>query len=590
MQREQIEAYIDAAAAALDLTLAPAHRPGVLQYFELAAGMAELVMAQPLGIEDDAASVFASIEPRASNPSNPHAASTASSAPPATIAVFASSASPASTANGSPRGAKSGADAVELLGGSAAAIAAAVRSGAIGAGAIVEASLARIAATDAVVNAFTDVTAARARRRAAELDARVAAGDAAAAMLPLLGVPFAVKNLFDIAGVTTRAGSKIERDRPAAVHDAPLIARLEAAGAVLVGALNMDEYAYGFTTENSHDGPTRNPHDPSRSAGGSSGGSAAAVAAGEVPLALGSDTNGSIRVPSSLCGTFGLKPTYGRLPRNGSYPFVASLDHLGPFARSAADLALAYDAMQGADARDPACAARPIEPTANRLAAPIDGLRIGALGGYFDENAGPEARAAVERIAAALGTRRRVELPEVARARAAAFLITNAEGSALHLPDLRARAADFEPLSRDRFLAGALLPAAWIVQAQRLRRWFALRAAELFGEFDVLIAAATPCPAPTLGTEWLTIDGRRLPARPSLGLLTQPISLIGLPVCTVPVWGCDPQLPIGVQLIAAPWREDRVLRVAHHLQRAGVVDAPVAAPAHSMNQATMIKR
>ena len=469
-----------------------------------------------------------------------------------------------------------------LLGGSVGAIAAAVRSRTVSASELVEASLAHIAATDGIVNAFTDRAEERARQRAAELDRQLAARDAAAAGLPLLGVPFAVKNLFDVAGLVTRAGSRIERERPPARRDGPLVARLEEAGAVLVGALNMDEYAYGFTTENSHDGPTRNPHDPSRTAGGSSGGSAAAVAAGQVPLALGSDTNGSIRVPASLCGVFGLKPTYGRLPRNGTYPLVASLDHLGPFARSAEDLALAYDALQGHDSRDPACVARPLEPTAPSLVQRVDNLRVGVLGGWFHEQAGAEARHAASRVAGALDARDTVTLPQVERARAAAFLITQAEGSTLHLPDLRRRAADFEPLTRDRFLAGALLPAAWLVQAQRLRRWFARRAAELLREFDLLIAPSTPCVAPVLGTEWLQIGARRLPARPSLGLLTQPISLIGLPVCSVPVWGCHPHLPIGVQLIGAPWREDLVLRVAHHLQNLAVARAPVAAvPADS---------
>ncbi len=466
-----------------------------------------------------------------------------------------------------------------LLAGGAGEIAGAVRDRSVSAAEMVEASLARIAATDGVVNAFTDLTAGRARRRAGALDLHLARTDAATDALPLLGVPFAVKNLFDVAGLVTRAGSKIERDKPAASVDGPLVARLEAAGAVLVGALNMDEYAYGFTTENSHDGPTRNPHDPTRVAGGSSGGSAAAVAAGQVPLTLGSDTNGSIRVPASLCGIFGLKPTYGRLPRNGSYPFVASLDHLGPFARSAYDLALAYDAMQGADARDAACVPRPFEPTTGVLSHGIDDLRIATLDGYFEEHAEPEARAAVRRVADALGARRTRSLPEVARARAAAFLITNAEGGSLHLADLRTRAADFEPLSRDRFLAGTLLPAAWVQQAQRLRRWFALRVAEMFRDVDVLLAPATPCVAPAIGTEWLTINGQRLPARASMGLLTQPISFIGLPVCAVPVWGCHASLPIGVQVIAAPWREDIVLRVAHHLHNAGVAAAPIAPPA-----------
>ena len=290
----------------------------------------------------------------------------------------------------------------ELLAGSAAAIAEAVRTHAVSASAMVEASLARIAAIDPAVNAFTDVVADRARGRAAALDRRLADGDGASDALPLAGVPFAVKNLFDVAGLTTRAGAKIERERPPAAVDGPLIARLEKAGAVLVGALNMDEYAYGFTTENSHDGPTRNPHDLARVAGGSSGGSAAAIAAGEVPVSLGSDTNGSIRVPASLCGVFGLKPTYGRLPRNASYPFVASLDHLGPFARSARDLALVYDAIQGVDRDDPACVDRGVEATATDLDKPLDGVRIGVLGGWFREFADGSARAAVDCVATAL--------------------------------------------------------------------------------------------------------------------------------------------------------------------------------------------
>ena len=465
----------------------------------------------------------------------------------------------------------------ELLSGSAAAIAAAVRGGDISAMAIVQASLVRICKTDKRVNAFTDVTAQRALQAAAALDARLAVGDTTVQDLPLLGVPFAVKNLFDVAGLTTLAGSKIERGKPAATADAPLVARLQAAGGVLVGALNMDEYAYGFTTENTHEGPTHNPHDLTRIAGGSSGGSAAAVAAGQVPITLGSDTNGSIRVPSSLCGTFGLKPTYGRLPRNGSYPFVASLDHLGPFGRSAMDLALTYDAMQGFDAHDPGCVARPFEGTVDTLELGTSGLRIATLGGYFHDNADAHARDAVMRVAKALDANRVVQLPEVARARAAAFIISNSEGGSLHLPDLRTRAADFEPLSRDRFLAGALLPAAWIHQAQRMRRWFALRAAELFRDVDVLLAPATPCVAPTIGSEWIDIDGKRLPSRASMGLLAQPISCIGLPVCAVPVWGCHPSLPIGVQVIAAPWREDLVLRVAHRLQEVGIASSPVAA-------------
>jgi amidase/aspartyl-tRNA(Asn)/glutamyl-tRNA(Gln) amidotransferase subunit A len=310
----------------------------------------------------------------------------------------------------------------------------------------VEAALARIAATDGRVNAFTAVLAERARARAQAVDARGLEG-------PLAGLPFAVKNLFDLAGLPTLAGSRIERTAAPARRDALLVRRLEAAGAVCVGALNMDEYAYGFTTENSHAGPTRNPHDLARIAGGSSGGSAAAVAAGQVPLTLGSDTNGSIRVPASLCGVFGLKPTFGRLPRTGTYPFVASLDHLGPLAQSVAALAAAYDAMQGPAADDPAQAPRAAEPTLAGIDHGSAGLRLGMLGGWFRQMALPAATAAVERCAQALGVTRVVDWPEVERARAAAFLITNAEGAALHLPDLRRRAHDFEPLSRARLRA-----------------------------------------------------------------------------------------------------------------------------------------
>ena len=463
----------------------------------------------------------------------------------------------------------------------AVAMADAVRSGAASAVALTRASLDRIAATDGRVNAFTDVVQERALRRAAQVDASLASSHAERTReLPLLGVPFAVKNLFDIAGLPTLAGSKIERDSAPARGDAALVRRLESAGAVLVGALNMDEYAYGFTTENSHVGPCHNPHDLSRIAGGSSGGSGAAVAAGQVPLTLGSDTNGSIRVPSSLCGVFGLKPTFGRLPRTGSYPFVSSLDHLGPFARSARDLALAYDAMQGPEGhgpRDPGCAQRPVEATASQLAHGLGGLRIGVLGGYFRERAMPEALSAVDRVAEALGASRTVELPMVEAGRAAAFLITNSEGAALHLNDLRARPQDFEPLSRDRFLAGALLPAAWVARAQRVRRRYAEQVAALFERFDILLAASTPCAATLIGAEWFELNGQRLPVRPNMGLLTQPISCIGLPVCSVPVWGVHASLPIGVQVIAAPWREDLVLRVAAALEAAGVVQSPVAA-------------
>ena len=448
----------------------------------------------------------------------------------------------------------------------------AVASGERSAAAVLETCIARIEATEARVNAFTGTRFDAARAQAAQVDARRARGEP---LGPLAGVPFAVKNLFDIAGEVTLAGSRLNRSHPPASADAVLVQRLQAAGAVLVGSLNMDEFAYGFTTENTHYGPTRNPHNLDCTAGGSSGGSGAAVAAGQVPLTLGSDTNGSIRVPSSFCGIWGLKPTFGRLSRRDSFPFVHSIDHLGPFADDLPGLALAYDALQGPDPLDPGCFATTVEPTTGSLAQGVQGLRVGVLGGYFEALATPAAREAVALAADALGAhtavQRGVEWPDAATARAAAFIVTASEGGQLHLDTLRTRAAEHEPLSVDRLIAGALQPAAWYVRAQRFRRLYRDQVNALFRDWDVLIAPATPVAAPALGSEWIDINGQRLPCRPSIGLLTQPVSFSGCPVVTAPMWPSGTGgLPIGVQLIAAPWREDLALRAGWALAQSGV--------------------
>jgi aspartyl-tRNA(Asn)/glutamyl-tRNA(Gln) amidotransferase subunit A len=450
---------------------------------------------------------------------------------------------------------------------SASDIAAAVARGEASASEVIDEALGRIARHNPALNAFTAITTHRARARAKTIDA---APDRS--HLPLAGVPFAVKNLFDVEGLPTLAGSKINRTRQPATADSPLIARLEAAGAVLVGALNMGEYAYDFTGENVHDGPSRNPHDLQRMSGGSSGGSGSAVGGGLVPLALGSDTNGSIRVPASLCGIFGLKPTYGRLPRSKTFPFVSSFDHLGPFARSVRDLAASYDAMQGADPHDPVCAQRAIEPTLPALERGAADLKIAVAGGYFQKGMGLEASEAVRRVAEALRAQDEVELPEAERARSAAFVITAAEGATLHLERLRTRAADFDPAVRDRLIAGAMIPAAWVEQAQKFRRWYRERVLELFRRYDAILAPATPCTGPVVGQQTFNLNGVEMPVRPNLGIYTQPISFIGLPVVAVPV-PLEP-LPIGVQIIAAPWREDVALRIARQLEQAGVASAP----------------
>jgi aspartyl-tRNA(Asn)/glutamyl-tRNA(Gln) amidotransferase subunit A len=446
-------------------------------------------------------------------------------------------------------------------------IARAVASGKSSALNVVDDALARIEARNPALNAFTAVIADRARTKARALDA---APDKA--KLPLAGVPFAVKNLFDITGLPTVAGSRINRARKPASKDSPLIEKLEAAGAVLVGALNMGEYAYDFTGENIHDGPSRNPHDLDRMTGGSSGGSGGAVAGGMVPLALGSDTNGSIRVPSSLCGIFGLKPTYGRLSRARSFPFVGNLDHLGPFSRSTRDLALSYDTMQGFDAEDGACVERSFEATLPTLERGLDGMRIAVAGGYFKQGAFPEALEALARIAKAAGAKNEIEIPEAARARAAAYVITATEGAALHLDRLRKQANDFDPAVRDRLIAGAMVPSTFVVKAQNFRRWYRERVLELFETCDAILAPATPCTAPKIGQQTFMLGGVELPVRPNMGLYTQPISFIGLPVVAVPV-PLSP-LPIAVQIITAPWREDVALRIAHALEQSGAAAAP----------------
>ncbi len=449
-------------------------------------------------------------------------------------------------------------------------IAKAVTSLEVSAHSVVMAALGRIEANNQRLGAFTDVLRDRAINRATSIDAEMQQGK----RFPLAGVPFAAKNLYDIAGLPTRAGSKINRDRAPAKADAALVRRLEAAGAICVGATNMGEYASDFTGENITDGPSHNPHELSHMSGGSSGGSASAVAGGLVPLSLGSDTGGSIRVPASLCGLFGLKPTFGRLSRLGTFPFVHDLDHLGPLARSVDDLALSYDAMQGFDEDDPAQSRRPLEAVSGRLERGSAGLRIAVADGYFTGE--PEVREMMDVVARALGVSRRVTIPDAAAARAASVLITISAGANLHLGRLRERGEEFDPAVYERLAAGAMLPAEWIARAQRFRRVYRDEVMKLFAHVDVILAPSTPMRAPKIGQKTAMFGGVEMPVRPNLGIFTQPFSLIGFPVVAVPIAMEGHRLPLGIQAVAAPWREDFALRVARQLERAGVAKAPVA--------------
>lgn len=427
----------------------------------------------------------------------------------------------------------------------AAEIAVAVRSGQTRAVDIVERCLAALAADR--LNAVTRILGERARAEAAAVDAAIAAGRDPG---PLAGVPYAVKDLFDVVGLPTTAGSAIHAAAPPATADAAAITRLKEAGAVLVATLNMDEFAYGFATINAHHGTTRNPHDPARLAGGSSGGSAAVVAAGLVPIALGSDTNGSIRVPASLTGLYGLRPGPATLPLQGVFPFAASFDEIGPFTASVADMACVWQVLSGLPATTAA------DPAA---------LRVARLGGRFRVNVDPDLLAAIDAIAPATPL---LELPDIARARSAAFVITAFEGGALHAEALARDAMAFDPATRDRLLAGALLPRALYDAAQAFRAQFHQQVAELIADCDVLLAPATPCVAPPIADPRILIDGAMVPARSDLGIHTQPISFTALPALAVPLHRPG-RLPLGLQLIGKPGSEPALLRFAAMLEDKG---------------------
>lgn len=437
-----------------------------------------------------------------------------------------------------------GRDAVEL--------AAEVRAGRVSARALVELALERLGARNEALTAVTRLFSDRARARAEAVDAQVAAGEDPG---PLAGVPFGVKDLFDVQGWPTTAGAAMRRDDPPAAQDAEAVRRMEAAGAILVASLNMDELAYGFVTVNACFGTTKNPHDLERLAGGSSGGSAAAVAGGMVPLSLGSDTNGSIRVPSALCGLYGLKPAHGSLPMDGVTPFVDSFDDIGPFASSARGLQTSFEVLRG---------------------APLDAwegpIRVGRLGGWFAKNMVAELADALDGLAERFSAPT-VTLPRVDAARSAAFLMTAAEGGALHLPDLKTRALEFDPATRDRLLAGAMLPHAVVARAWEVQAWFREKVRAVFERFDVLLAPCVGMPAPRIDDAMIEMDGARVPARAHIGAFTQPLSFIGLPVIAAPL--AVEGMPLGLQLVGTAGREAALFALAEQLEADGILSARV---------------
>jgi aspartyl-tRNA(Asn)/glutamyl-tRNA(Gln) amidotransferase subunit A len=428
---------------------------------------------------------------------------------------------------------------------------------------LTEACLQRIDSLDADLRAFITVTREIALAAAERAANEIAHGDHKG---PLHGIPFALKDLFDTAGVRTTAGSKIMADRVPA-EDSDAAARLTTAGAVLLGKLNMHEFAFGATGVNPHYGATKNPWDPTRMSGGSSSGSAAALATGMALGALGTDTGGSVRMPSSLCGTTGLKPTFGRVSRRGVVPLSWALDHVGPMARTAADAAIILRTIAGHDPRDESSSEEPVPDYTQMLEdASLNGLRVGVPREYFFDGVDAEVSEAVRAAISALdGLKAHVtdiSLPHIAEASAAVTAIMLPEALAYHHRWLAERPQDYGDDLRGRLYLALLYPAVSYVQAQRLRSLIIEEWRErVFDRVDLLAVPATPVPAPRLDEDYLQTTL-------SLTRFTGPFNLTGQPAISVPCGFTSAGLPIGLQLVGRWWEEGTVLRAAHAYQQA----------------------
>jgi aspartyl-tRNA(Asn)/glutamyl-tRNA(Gln) amidotransferase subunit A len=434
---------------------------------------------------------------------------------------------------------------------------------------VVRAHLDRIAALDAKLRAFITVCADAALQAARGAEADLMAGKVAG---PLHGVPWAPKDLYSTKGVRTTGGSKILADSvPRA--DATVVARLGAAGAIVLGKLNMHEFAYGPEGLNAHYGDARNPWDAGahRITGGSSSGSGAAVAAGLAPGSLGSDTGGSIRIPASLCGITGLKPTYGRVSRAGVLPLAWSMDHVGPMTRTARDCALILHAIAGYDPADPTTSVLPVPDYTAALTGDMKGLRVGLLRAHFTDVAAPDVRAAVDAAAKQLERAGaivdEVNLTQVIHVAAASSAIVASEALAYHAAWMRARAQDYQPDVRERLRVGAFVSGAHYVRAQQVRALVSREVDEALAKRDVLLAPATPIPATILGERQTTLGDGTSDVRSALIRLTRPFNFSGHPACAAPCGFTGSGLPIGLQIVGRPFDEATVLRVVDAYQR-----------------------
>ena len=442
----------------------------------------------------------------------------------------------------------------------------ALRSRQVSAEELTRSCLTRIEKLNPSLNAFITVMEESALTCAQKVDQELARGIDRGL---LHGIPIAVKDLFT-QGIRTTGGSRIFADF-VPEYDSAVVEKLALAGAVLVGKTGMHELAYGITSGNPHYGFVRNPWDLERIPGGSSGGSGSAVAAGLVTMAMGSDTGGSIRIPASFCGVVGLKPTFGRVSRYGSFPLSFTLDHMGPLARSVREAALTLNVLAGYDRRDPSSQRRPSEDFLPNESASIRDLRIGLPENYYFDSVAPEVVESVRRvakIAESLGARvSNVRIPDIQAINTVARLILLSEASALLEPHL-ARRGDFGKDVLFLLDQGRLIPATSYVNAQRLRRVFINEFLPVWKQVDCLLTPTTPSTAPRIGQSTLQFGGLEEDVRIATTRLVRAINALGFPALSIP-GGLDSNgLPIGLQIIGPPFQEARILRVGAALEDA----------------------
>ena len=442
-----------------------------------------------------------------------------------------------------------------------------IRTGALSPVELVQVILARIDRLGAL-NAFLTVTAERALAQARAAEREIAAGRYRG---PLHGIPVSLKDLIDTRGIRTTCGSRILSDRVPA-QDAAVAERLEAAGAILLGKNAMHEFAFGVTNDNPHYGPTRNPWDVDRIPGGSSGGSGSAVAAGLGPASLGTDTGGSVRIPASLCGVVGLKPSYGRVSRHGVFPLAWTLDHVGPLTRTVQDAAIVLQAIAGPDPRDPSTLGHPVPDFVAGSRRPVGDLRLAVLTDEYHGAMADDVRAAFRAaldVLTSLGLRLEpgaFPLPD--EARTAAFGIILAEAASVHEDWIRDRPGDYGTETLDLLRQGLFVTAAQYLRAQKARARLLREMDRLFEPHRAFVLPTTPVVAPAIKQKTVLLAGREVEVRSTLTRFTRLINLVGLPAITVPCgFGAD-GLPVGLQIVGRPMDEPTVFAIARAYEEA----------------------